>query len=352
MIPVSAVPLAFSAEERQAAGRLVELALAEDLGGLGLAGDLTSRALIPEEMQGTVNVVARADGILAGSPVARLVYERLDPAVLWNERLPDGSRVTGGTIVATVAGPLRSLLTGERTVLNFLMHLSGVATLTRKFVDAVAGTRAVILDTRKTLPGWRRLEKYAVRAGGGTNHRLGLADGCLIKDNHLAAWRAGTSPAESSRSIAAAVAAARRALPASVPVEVEVDTLEQLADALAGLPDAGLPDIGLPHAGLPDIVLLDNMDVATLRACVALRDRLAPNVLLEASGGIRLTEAQEEYEPPGLSRRSGGLNPPARLPDDVAARLPNDVAATGVDRISVGAITHSAPALDLAFDWP
>jgi nicotinate-nucleotide pyrophosphorylase (carboxylating) len=298
------VPLAFSPEEREAARRLVDLALAEDLGNVG---DLTSQALIPEEMQGAVKVVARADGILAGVPVAQLVYERLDPAVTWNGRLEDGSRLTRGAVVATVSGPLRSLLAGERTVLNFLMHLSGVATLTGKFVDAVAGTKAVILDTRKTLPGWRRLEKYAVRAGGGTNHRLGLADGCLIKDNHLAAWGANAS----SRTIAAAVAAARRAVPASVPVEVEVDTIEQLTDALAGQ---------------PDIVLLDNMDVATLRECVALRDRLAPNVLLEASGGIRLNVGQ-------------------------AGSLPHDIAATGVDRISVGAITHSAPALDLAFDW-
>jgi nicotinate-nucleotide pyrophosphorylase (carboxylating) len=182
------------------------------------------------------------------------------------------------------------------------MHLSGVATLTRKFVDAAAGTKAVILDTRKTLPGWRRLEKYAVRAGGGTNHRMGLADGCLIKDNHLAAWRATNA----NRTIAEAVIEARQRVPKQIPVEVEVDTLEQLSDALAGN---------------PEIVLLDNMDVPALRACVKLRDRLAPRVLLEASGGIRLANVAE-------------------------------IAAAGVDRISVGGLTHSAPALDLAFDWP
>jgi len=293
------VPLAFSPEEREAARRLVDLALAEDLGNVG---DLTSQALIPEKMQGAVKVVARNDGILAGVPVAKMVFEQLDPAIKWDGFHADGARLTRGAVVATVAGPLRSLLAGERTALNLLMHLSGVASLTRKFVDAVAGTKAVILDTRKTLPGWRRLEKYAVRAGGGTNHRLGLADGCLIKDNHLAAWRAS----DAHRSIAAAVAAARSAVPASIPVEVEVDTIEQLTDALAG------------H---PDIVLLDNMDAATLRQCAALRDKIAPNVLLEASGGVTLAT--------------------------VAA-----IAASGVDRISVGAITHSAPALDLAFDWP
>jgi len=296
---VHSVSSALSNEERDAAQRLVDLALAEDLGNLG---DLTSQALIPEQMQGAVKVVARADGILAGVPVAQMVFERIDPAIMWDGLHADGARLTRGAVVATVAGPLRSLLAGERTVLNFLMHLSGVASFTRKFVDAVAGTKAVILDTRKTLPGWRRLEKYAVRAGGGTNHRLGLADGYLIKDNHLAAWRAS----DAHRSIAAAVAAARSAVPTSVPVEVEVDTIEQLTDALAGN---------------PDIVLLDNMDDAALRRCAALRDTIAPNVLLEASGGVTLAT--------------------------VAA-----IAATGVDRISVGAITHSAPALDLAFDWP
>jgi nicotinate-nucleotide pyrophosphorylase (carboxylating) len=293
------LPLNFDPGERDAAGRLVDLALAEDL---GTVGDLTSQALVPVDMPGTVDVVARAEGVLAGSPVAQLVFDRLDSSVTWKARLEDGARVTRGTVIASVAGPLRALLGGERTALNFLMHLSGVATLTRKFVDSVAGTKAVILDTRKTLPGWRQLEKYAVRAGGATNHRMGLADGCLIKDNHLAAWRT----ANRNRTIAEAVKEARKHVPKTIPVEVEVDTLEQLADALSG--DA-------------DIVLLDNMDVPALRECVKLRDRLAPRVLLEASGGIRLANVAE-------------------------------IAAAGVDRISVGALTHSAPALDLAFDWP
>lgn len=183
-------------------------------------------------------------------------------------------------------------------MLNFMTHLSGIATLTRRFVDAVRGTRAEVLDTRKTLPGWRLLEKYAVRCGGGTNHRMGLYDGVLIKDNHLAAWT-------ESDSIAAAVETARQRSPAGVSIEVEVDTLDQLSDALRGG---------------PDIVLLDNMDVATLRQAVNIRDHTAPRVLLEASGGVTL--------------------------ETVAA-----IAQTGVERISVGGLTHSAPALDLAFDW-
>jgi nicotinate-nucleotide pyrophosphorylase (carboxylating) len=293
------MPLIFNPEEREAAERLVEMALAEDL---GTVGDLTSQSLIPVDVQGSVNVVARADGILAGLPVARMVFDRLDASVSWKAQVEDGAPLTRGKVIASVVGSLRALLGGERTALNFLMHLSGVASLTRKFVDAVADTKAVILDTRKTLPGWRRLEKYAVRAGGGTNYRMGLDDGCLIKDNHLAAWRA----ANPNRTIAEAVVEARKQMPKTIPVEVEVDTLEQLADALSGG---------------PSVVLLDNMDVPALRECVKLRDRLARGVLLEASGGIRLANVAE-------------------------------IAAAGVDRISVGGLTHSAPALDLAFDWP
>ena len=180
-----------------------------------------------------------------------------------------------------------------------MTHLSGIATLTRAFVDAATGTHAKILDTRKTLPGWRLLEKYAVRCGGGTNHRMGLYDGVLIKDNHIAAWT-------ESSSIAEAVRTARAKSPPGVSIEVEVDTFPQLIDALQGT---------------PDIVLLDNMDVEKLSEAVRLRNRLAPGVLLEASGGVNLETV-------------GGI------------------ARTGVERISVGALTHSAPALDLGFDWP
>jgi nicotinate-nucleotide pyrophosphorylase (carboxylating) len=290
--------LALTAEEQQAAERLVALALAEDLGP---AGDITSRALIPESRQGTVNVVVRRAGIVAGLPVGEIVLQQLDSAAIFENQVSDGAKVDAGTIVASVRGAWRTLLASERTVLNFLMHLGGVATRTGQFVDAVAGTKAVILDTRKTLPGWRLLEKYAVRAGGGTNHRIGLFDGCLIKDNHLAAW----SEDHPRDSIARVIAAARKAIPAGIPIEVEVDTLEQLREALVGN---------------ADIVLLDNMDVATIHKAVGVRDSLAPHVLLEASGGVTL--------------------------ETVGA-----IAAAGVDRIGVGAITHSAPALDIAFDW-
>lgn len=285
----------FAVPERAAAQTLIELAIAEDLAG---ADDLTCAALIQPDERASVQVVARADGVLAGSPIGRMVFAELDPGVTWQSHYHDGDCLPRGAAVATVSGPLASLLTGERTMLNFLTHLSGIATITRRFVDAAQGTRAKILDTRKTLPGWRALEKYAVRCGGGVNHRFGLFDGILIKDNHLAAWT-------ESSSIAEAVQAARRRSPSGISIEVEVDTVEQLQDALRGN---------------PDIVLLDNMDLESLKQSVRLRDGLAPNVQLEASGGVTLAT--------------------------VAA-----IAQTGIERISVGALTHSAPALDLAFDW-
>ena len=286
----------FANGEQSAARRLIELALAEDLSSVG---DLTCLALIPTHRTATVQVVARADGVLAGAPIGRMVFETLDAAVRWESQRQDGDLVSPGTVIANVSGPLARLLTGERTMLNFMTHLSGIATLTKTFVDCVKGTRARILDTRKTLPGWRLLQKYAVRCGGGLNHRMGLYDGVLIKDNHLAAWT-------ESASIAEAVRSARSLSPAGISIEVEVDTLPQLRDALQGS---------------PDIVLLDNMTVETLSEAVAIRDRVAPNVQLEASGGVNL--------------------------GTVTA-----IAQTGVERISVGALTHSAPALDLGFDWP
>jgi nicotinate-nucleotide pyrophosphorylase (carboxylating) len=285
----------FQLAEQTAAGALIRLAFAEDL---GTVGDLTCAALIAPEEQAAVQVVARTEGVISGGPVGRMVFADFDGSVRWESHHSDGEVVPRGTAIATVSGPLRSLLTGERTMLNFLTHLSGIATLTRQFVDAVRGTRARILDTRKTLPGWRSLEKYAVRCGGGTNHRLGLYDGVLIKDNHLAAWT-------ESSSIARAVETARQRSPQGLSIEVEVDSVRQLEDAIAGR---------------PDIVLLDNMNLDSLRESVRLRDRLAPGVLLEASGGVNLATVKE-------------------------------IAETGVERISVGGLTHSAPALDLAFDW-
>ena len=286
----------FGSGEQSAATQLIDMALAEDL---STAGDLTCNALIRPDQTAIVQVVARKNGVLSGSPIGRMVFAKLDHQVRWEAFRRDGDRVSPGTIIAKVSGPLTSLLIGERTMLNFMTHLSGIATLTRIYVDAVAGTRARILDTRKTLPGWRLLEKYAVRCGGGTNHRMGLYDGVLIKDNHIAAWT-------ESSSIAEAVRTARAKSPKGVSIEVEVDTITQLQDALQGS---------------PDIVLLDNMDVETLSEAVSLRNRLAPKVLLEASGGVNLETV-------------GGI------------------ARTGVERISVGALTHSAPALDLGFDWP
>lgn len=290
--------LTFDDRERNAAMPLIEMAFAEDLRD---RGDLTCQALIPEEALAEVLVVSRDEGVLAGGPVAELVFAKLDADVTWLQEVPDGSRITKGTQVASVSGRLRSLLTGERTALNFLTHLSGIATLTRRFVDAVKPSPVRVLDTRKTHPGWRVLEKYAVRAGGGTNHRMGLYDGCLIKDNHLAAWAAQTD----APSIAAAILQARQRLGDGVPVEVEVDTLDQLRDALRAS---------------PDIVLLDNMTSAQLREAVSIRNQMQSDVLLEASGGIRLETIGE-------------------------------IAKTGVERISIGALTHSAPACDLAFDW-
>ena len=286
----------FGSSEQSAATQLIEMALAEDL---STAGDLTCNALIRPDQTATVQVVARKNGVLSGSPIGRMVFAKLDPQVRWVASRQDGDRVSPGTVIAKVSGPLTSLLIGERTMLNFMTHLSGIATLTRAFVDAATGTHAKILDTRKTLPGWRLLEKYAVRCGGGTNHRMGLYDGVLIKDNHIAAWT-------ESSSIAEAVRTARAKSPPGVSIEVEVDTFPQLIEALQGT---------------PDIVLLDNMDVEKLSEAVRLRNRLAPGVLLEASGGVNLVTV-------------GGI------------------ARTGVERISVGALTHSAPALDLGFDWP
>ncbi len=295
--------LEFEETERAAARTLIDLALAEDLADVG---DLTCGALIGEGERGEVQVVSRQSGLLAGVPVAEMVLGKLDPSLRWTTQLPDGSLLQLGSVVAEVRGPWRSLLTGERTVLNFLTHLSGIATLTRAFVDAVAGTQAKILDTRKTLPGYRVLEKYAVRAGGGCNHRMGLFDGILIKDNHLAALTAARTDAGiADATIADAIRQARNSVPNDIPVEVEVDSLEQLTDALAGS---------------PDIVLLDNMDTVTLRKAVELRNATSLGIQLEASGGVSL--------------------------DTVA-----EIAATGVERISIGALTHSAAALDLAFDW-
>ncbi|HMP03336.1 MAG TPA: carboxylating nicotinate-nucleotide diphosphorylase [Gemmatales bacterium] len=286
----------WSAAEAQAADTLIALALAEDLDH---AGDLTSQAVIPADGSGVARFVARSAGVIAGLPIAAAVFARLDARCDFTPLVADGTAVAAGTVVAEVAGPLRALLTAERTALNFVQRLSGIASLTQRFVAAVQGLPCQVLDTRKTLPGWRRLEKYAVRCGGGTNHRQGLFDAVMLKDNHLAAIGGGAG------AVRRGVDAARAEYDRSVPIEVEVETFDQLDAALAAQ---------------PDIIMLDNMDVGMLRAAVARRDDQAPSVRLEASGGISLQNIRA-------------------------------VAETGVDLISIGALTHSAPALDVALDF-
>ena len=292
------LPLCFGSAERACAETLVRLALREDLADVG---DLTCNALIAPEDRAEVHVVARTRGVVAGLPIGQLVFEELGRRVVWIQEVADGSIVEPEQVVARVVGPLATVLIGERTILNFLTHLSGIASLTQRFVAEIAGTKAVVLDTRKTLPGWRALAKYAVRAGGGTNHRIGLYDGVLIKDNHIAAW----SRQVGNSSLQAAVRQARSRTPKPLTIEIEVDTISQLHDVIDGK---------------PDIVLLDNMTHEQLRKAVELRDAVAPQIQLEASGGVTLATIRA-------------------------------IAETGVDRISIGALTHSAPSLDLAFDF-
>jgi nicotinate-nucleotide pyrophosphorylase (carboxylating) len=308
------------------AATLLELAFAEDMGtpmpgfaidtdaadtfGIALAmerdvamrrpGDMTGDATIPANARGSARFVARAPGTLAGLPVLHMALFRFGVASTFETSLKDGDLMDRGATIGTVYGPVRALLAMERTALNFLQRLSGVATMTARFVKAVEGTKAVILDTRKTTPGWRALEKYAVRCGGGVNHRIGLHDAVLIKDNHLAFLADGGDPI--GRAVAAGRAFATKHRASFV--EVEVDVLDQLDRALA--------------CG-PDIVLLDNFAPADLAEAVRRRNESAPSILLEASGGVNL--------------------------DTVRA-----IAASGVDRISVGALTHSAPATDIALD--
>jgi nicotinate-nucleotide pyrophosphorylase (carboxylating) len=289
--------------------RLVRLAVAEDL---DRTYDWTTVSLAPEDARGSADVVVRKAGVVSGLSAAALVLEEMNADVQWQALAGDGDAVAAGTVVARLSGSARDLLTCERTLLNFLGHLSGIATLTRKYVDAVAGTIARIYDTRKTLPGWRRLEKYAVRCGGGHNHRTGLFDAVLIKDNHLALGRqsrGGThyTPAEAVEKARQFVRDILAAEPHAEPmiIEVEVDSLDQLRLVLPAL---------------PDIVLLDNMTPDLLRQAVAIRNDLAPAIELEASGGVNLQTVRA-------------------------------IAETGVERISSGALTHSAPSLDVGLDW-
>jgi len=293
--------------------QLVRLAVAEDLSRWQ---DWTTVSLVPRETPGSAKVVARRSGIAAGVRAAAVVLEEMGCQVVWSPEIDDGDACEAGTVIAEVSGPARDLLTSERIVLNFLGRLSGIATLTSRYTAAVAGTRARIYDTRKTTPGWRRLEKYAVGCGGGHNHRTGLFDAVLIKDNHLAIFQEIGSQAiggGKNYSPAEAVVAARKflqehvdGLPFDDPlIEIEADTLDQLR---AVLPAA------------PDIVLLDNMSPDDLSTAVGIRDSTAAKTELEASGGVTLKTIRA-------------------------------IAETGVDRISVGALTHSATSFDIGLDW-
>src|SRR5882672_9462289 len=268
---------------------LLRAALLEDL---GRAGDITTDAIVPDHLSTTTALVARQDGVVAGLDVALLAFRLVDGTIEADVARPDGSRVSPGDAVAAITGPARGILTAERVALNFLCHLSGIASATAAMVDAVRAHRARITCTRKTTPGLRSLQKYAVRVGGGANHRFGLDDAVLIKDNHVAV----------AGSVAAALQAARAMVGHLVKIEIEVDSLDQLADVL--------------QAGGADAVLFDNMDAATLKRAVEIA---RGKVVTEASGGVTL---------------------------ETVARI----AETGVEVISVGALTHSAPALDVALD--
>lgn len=268
--------------------KAVRAALEEDIG----FRDVTTEAAVPRGLAGEAVLLAREDLVLAGLCVFEQVFLELDPGVACETEAKDGDRIAAGSRICRLSGDLSSILAGERTALNFLQRMSGIATLTRRYVDQVASTRAVILDTRKTAPGLRWFDKYAVRAGGGRNHRFGLFDGVLIKDNHIAA----------AGSIARAVALAKKNVPHTLKVEVEVEDLAGLQEALA--------------AGA-DVIMLDNMPLDQMKAAVAMT---AGRAALEASGGINL--------------------------ETVLA-----VAETGVDAISVGALTHSPGAVDMSLEF-
>lgn len=264
--------------------------LDEDVG----AGDITSESIVPQDCLAAGRFTAKAPLVLAGLEIAFEVFRLLDPRVSTTARQRDGDSLSAGDEPGEVRGPARVLLAGERVALNVLQRLSGVATLTRQYVDVVRGTNAIILDTRKTTPGLRLLEKYAVTAGGGHNHRSGLYDAVLIKDNHI----------RLAGSVLAAIAAARASRQEARFVEVEVSNTVELGEAIAAA---------------PDIILLDNMTPEELAEAVRLARRQSSSILLEASGGITLANVRR-------------------------------YAATGVDRISIGAITHSAPAVDISLE--
>lgn len=301
--------MSWTSIETTAARPLIQLALAEDLDPgkavWGQHADATCEALIPNDLLGSALFQARSACTLAGVSLIPLVFEAIDPRVKVALLAKDGQSLKAGESIARVIGPMKSLLLGERTSLNFLQKLSGIATWTTRHVDRIKDLPVKLLDTRKTTPGWRVLEKFAVRMGGATNHRMSLADGILIKDNHLAALdhQDRASPARAAHGARLAKNWSKNH--GNLSVEIEVDGLDQL--------EAVLPE-------LPDIVLLDNFEIPQLAQAVALRNRLAPKVLLEASGGIHLENLRE-------------------------------VSLTGVDRVSVGALIHQARSIDIALDY-
>jgi nicotinate-nucleotide pyrophosphorylase (carboxylating) len=272
--------------------RVVDAALAEDLAG----GDVTTDSLIPQHIEATAHFVPRGEGVIAGLEVARAVFARIDPSVRFTPRLVDGDRVEGGETVATVSGNLASILRGERVALNFMQRMSGIASLTSQMVAAVTGTNAVIVDTRKTVPGLRTIDKASVVAGGGRNHRRNLSDGVLIKDNHIAALQA------EGLSLQQIIRRARAHAPHTVKIEVEVESLDEVPAAIEGG---------------ADIIMLDNMTFDEMRSAVQM---CRGKCLTEASGSVTLKTVRR-------------------------------IAETGVDMISVGALTHSVKALDIGLDF-
>ncbi|MHA7111006.1 carboxylating nicotinate-nucleotide diphosphorylase [Sunxiuqinia elliptica] len=275
-----------NSKELQAAETLIRLALDEDVANIG---DITTDNLIPAETRRKAYMVAKADGVIAGLPIAEMVFRQLDQSLVWEPQVEEGAKVTNGTVLVRFEASYRALLTAERTALNFFQRLSGIATMAGKYAEAVKDTKTVILDTRKTLPGFRMLDKYAVKTGGATNHRIGLFDMVMIKDNHI----------EVAGGITPAVEQIKAKIPAEIKIEVETTTLEQVQEAL--------------NAGA-DIIMLDNMDNATMSKAVAMINGKAK---VEASGNMTLERLKE-------------------------------VAATGVDYISIGALTHSVQAMDIS----
>ena len=266
---------------------IIRLALDEDI----FTGDITSESMIPDDVMAKASFLSKDNGIVAGLDVVKAVFHKVDQEIVFNKLVTDGTEICKGQIIAIAEGRAKSLLSAERTALNFLQRLSGIATNTSRYVKAVSGYKAVIVDTRKTTPGWRVLEKYAVRVGGGHNHRFGLYDAVLIKDNHIAVVG----------SIAKAVAMAREKIPHTMKIEVETENLDQVAEAI----ESGV-----------DIIMLDNMSLDIMSEAVKLIDGRA---LVEASGGVKLENV-------------------------------TDIAKTGVDLISIGALTHSAMPLDISME--